>query len=114
MQNLKKTFIHNGAIRVENPGVVIGLGEGWTHMKTNGQQMWKISKKDPYPDHLALVPGRPIGQVIRGGHHTEAVKLMAAELEKEEEAYWCYHVLLPGKSLIFLSLTCLSNNAENY
>ena len=81
---LKDIFIHNSAIRIENPGVVIGLGEGWTQMKTDGQQMWKISKKDPHPDHLALVSSRPIGQVIWGGHCTKVIKQMAAELEKED------------------------------
>ena len=44
-----------------------------------------------------------IGQVIRGGHRTKAIKLYSDKEDKLEENFWLYTVFIPG-NIIYLSL----------
>jgi hypothetical protein len=93
---LKESFETKGIMRGENMGVVIGLGDGWANMKNNGPLPCMITDKFPHLPHLTSSDGQ-IAQVIRGGHRTQAIKEYAEELDKPEENYWLYTVLVPGK-----------------
>ena len=65
---LKDDFIRIGIHRLENPGVVIGMGEDWNYMKKNTPKHMFINQSSPHLNRLALTPGGKIGQVLRGGH----------------------------------------------
>jgi hypothetical protein len=99
VQLLKEEFKNKGIFRVENSGVVIGLGEGWNQMKNNGPVPFMINPTCPHLSHLSTTPNGPIAEVIRGGHRTEAVKTYATESNQPEESYWYYTVLIPGMIL---------------
>ena len=82
--------------RIENPGIIIGLGEEWLDMKKKGPGHIFISLSCPHLSRLSLIPGGPIGQIIRGSHRTAAVKLFFSREENIGQNYWVYNVLVPG------------------
>jgi hypothetical protein len=93
---LRNEFETKGIFREENPAVVVGLGEGWMHMKNNGPFHYKITKSSSFLQHLSASSKGPIAQVLRGGHRTKVV-LDYSEANKSDEGYWFYQVFLPGK-----------------
>ena len=95
---LKDAFKDIGIFRGDNPGVIIGLGSGWLQMKNTGPVPYKITDTCPHLSLLSSEENGPIGQVIRGGHRTEAIKRFAAEFNSPDENYWLYKVLIPGIS----------------
>ena len=50
----------------------------------------------------------PICEIVHGGHWTEAVKQISQMPGKEDEGYWYYQVLLPGKQIMSISLFIFS------
>lgn len=98
---LRKSFEDSAIERIENPGVVIGLGEGWLRMKYTGPDNYMISMSSPHLDILSTTPNGPIGQIIRGGHRTAAIKDYAKRNPGRFENFWCYQVLVPGVCSIF-------------
>jgi hypothetical protein len=98
VKNLKGKFEASGILRTENPGVVIGLGQGWNNMKNRGPHNYMISESSPHLSRLSLHDNGPIGQVIRGGHRTAAIKNLSLHSIPPcpQENYWYYQVLLPG------------------
>jgi hypothetical protein len=95
--DLVNDFETGGISRLENPGVVIGLGLGWNLMKNYTPDKYKITTTCTHLSHLSSTSGGPIGQVIRGGHRTEAIRQFSKLPENSEERYWLYEVLVPGK-----------------
>ena len=96
IDSLLQEFKDRGVLRSEYPGVVIGLGAGWMNMKNTGNNPYKITKNNEFLYHLSINNNvSPIAQVIRGNHHTEAIKTYAADEKKPEESYWLYKVLIP-------------------
>ena len=95
--SLSFMFETSGVNREENPGVVIGLGEGWNKMKNNGPEKYRITPEFEHLHKLSLEPNGPIASVIRGGHRTEAMRIFTKDNEDKSDAYWCYNVLLPSK-----------------
>src|SRR6202044_3171792 len=66
--SLKNDFDTKGVNRTDNPGVVIGLGQGWNHLKNNSGEVYRIDTTCPHL-HLLTQPGNMnIGQIIRGNH----------------------------------------------
>ena len=102
MQKLCSDFVNQGVSRIENPGVIIGLGEGWLDMKKKGPGHIFISSSCPHLSRLSLIPGRPIGQIIHGSHQTAAVKLFSSREENTGQNYWVYNILVPGELRTFL------------
>jgi hypothetical protein len=96
VDRLVKDFNERGIFKAEHPGVVIGLGEGWNHMKHQKALPYMISPTSPHLSNLSLTSNGPIGQVIRGDHRTAAIKKYAEERNEPEESYWLYRVLVPG------------------
>ena len=97
VKNLSESFLAMGIHRLDNPGVVIGLGEGWYEMKKNTQRQMLITKDSPHLLHLALKENGPIGQIIRGGHRTKAMShLSSNSVDHKAYDYWYYQVLVPG------------------
>lgn len=94
--------------RTENAGVVIGLGEGWNKLKNTGEVVYRISKDSPMLKDLSIGSGGAIGQVIRGGHRTEAVRRLSKMPDMGEEGYWYYQVLVPSKCSINISYHLLN------
>ena len=99
VQRLVKDFEVQGILRTENPGVVIGVVEGWMKLKNLGGHIYKISKNFPLLSVLNLseCPHCSIAQVIRGGHRTSAARYFSDKPEHSKERYWLYQVLVPGK-----------------
>lgn len=95
VDKLRDEFENGIMQRSENAGVVIGLGEGWKELKNVGGKAYRITKDCPLLSQLSV--GGKIGQVIRGGHRTGAVRQM-----DESEQYWYYQVLLPSKCFILI------------
>lgn len=92
------SLFESGTIqRSENAGVVIGLGEGWNKLKNIGPIAYRITQDCSLVDDLSIGSGGAIGQVIRGGHRTEAVRRLSQMPEMGEEGYWYYQVLVPSK-----------------
>jgi hypothetical protein len=102
VQKLCNDFMNQGVSRIENPGVIIGLGEGWLDMKKKCPGHILISSSCPHLSQLSLIPGGPIGQIIRGSHRTAAVKLFSSREENVGQNYWAYNVLVPGELWTFL------------
>jgi hypothetical protein len=113
VEELVDDFEKRGADRIENSGVVIGLGEGWTEMKNSSPIKYRIRNTFPFLDKLALSTGGPIGQVIRGGHRTQAIKEFSALPGHSDEGYWLYEVLLPSKSICLLYIYIYINLFSN-
>lgn len=106
VKELREGFEKFGIHRMDSPGVVIGLGDGWLQMKNNGPNCYKISKTSPHVHLLAAEPGGPIAHIIRGGHRTEAIRNYSRYPDNTNfsQNFWMYHVLVPGLSnFIFLS-----------
>ena len=102
LDTLLQEFKARGVLRSENPGVVIGLGAGWMHMKNTSPNPLKITKNTEFIYHLSTNNEvSPIAQVIRGNHRTEAIKMYAADEKKPEESYWLYKVLIPCTFFFF-------------
>jgi hypothetical protein len=97
-------FSSTGIFRTESPGVIIGLGEGWNHMRNGTPTPYKISKSSPHLKHLAKSSGGPIGQIIRGNHHTEAIRRFSSHPLNFNQNFWCYHVLVPGEYILIICL----------
>ena len=97
---LHDQFTNQGILRDQNPGVVIGNGPGWMKIKTS--HAYKITSQCSFLSELRLSPGGPIGQVIRGGHRTKAIKLYSDKKQEPEENFWLYTVFIPG-NIIYLS-----------
>ena len=99
VQILKKNFEETGIRRTDNPGVVIGLGEGWYSMKNSGPHNYMISDSSPHLGQLRTTSEGPIGQIIRGGHRTAAIRNLSRDVNasRSHENYWYYRVLLPGR-----------------
>ena len=95
VNKLKDDFLNVGILRIENPGVVIGLGEGWYQMKKDNPRHVLISPNCSHLDQLNIIPGGAIGQVLRGGHRTAAIKSFGEE--NPGHGFWYYDVLIPGK-----------------
>jgi hypothetical protein len=105
IQRLRKDFLNRGILRIANPGVVIGLGDGWYNMKKDTQKHMMIDPQSPHLTHLSNTPNGPIGQIIRGGHRTRAVESLAKHTEGfEDHDYWYYNVLIPGMFSVILYL----------
>ena len=102
VENLKNDFERKGILRRECPGVVIGLGAGWLNMKNTGPVPYRITNSSLHLHRLSLSPNGPIGQVIRGGHRTEAIRHLSRLPDQSQENYWFYEVLIPGKLLFLL------------
>jgi hypothetical protein len=100
---LFNNFSHVGIFRTQFPGVVISLGDGWTHMLNTGPKPYKISKSSPHLHHLSTTLGGPIAQIIRGNHRTEAIQKYSRQPLYFHENFWCYNVLLPSMS-VFIDL----------
>ena len=70
-KTLTNHFMNKGIFRLENPRVVIGLGDGWLDMlRGHKHGHIRITSTSPHLSRLALTPGGKIGQVIHGGHRT--------------------------------------------
>lgn len=97
---LLEDFEKMGVLRVESPGVVIGLGNGWLDMKNSGPHAYRITTSCDHLNQLSTTQGGPIGQIIRGGHRTAAIKQFSKSLNADQisQNFWYYHVLIPGKS----------------
>jgi hypothetical protein len=100
VEKLSESFKTCGIHRMNSPGVVIGLGNGWLQMKNRGSHFIKITKSSPHIHRLAAEPGGPVAHVIRGGHRTEAIRRYALSSKHfySYEDFWLYHVLAPGVS----------------
>ena len=99
---LVKDFNERGIFKEEHPGVVIGIGEGWDHMKHQKALPYMISPTSPHLSNLSLTSNSPISQVICGDHRTAAIKRYAEKRNEPEESYWLYRVLIPGIFFIVL------------
>lgn len=99
---LLEEFKKLGVLRSECPGVVIGLGEGWLDMKYRDPPAYMITPSFFHLDRLSLFPGGPIGQIIRGGHRTAAIKRFSnsTDLNLSSQNFWFYNVLIPGMSYL--------------
>jgi hypothetical protein len=97
LNTLQKAFEAQGVLRTENSAVVIGLGEGWYHMKKNNPNSYRITKSCSFLSKLQTKPSGPIAQVIRGGHRTATIKNYSSQEGREDEGYWYYTVLVPGQ-----------------
>lgn len=96
---LREDFQLKGILRVENPGVVIGMGSGWLSMKKNTPFHMLINEKSEHRDKLSLITGGPIGQIIRGGHRSAAITSYCENtINDMDHNYWLYNVLVPGMS----------------
>ena len=110
--HLVNDFQNMGIFCLESPGVVVGFGEGWLHMKNSGPHPYMISSTSPLHHHLSTRPGGPIDQIIQGGHHTTVIKHFSSLTFHSEENFLYYRVLMPGShkcftlfSLCFFQLT---------
>ena len=103
IQKLLNSYEEQGPQRLEHPGVIIGLGQGWNDFKNTGPHFYRIRATMPSLEYFCGgTSGKgPIGQVIRGGHRTEAVKRFSELPGKADEGYWCFNVLVPSKSKSF-------------
>ena len=100
VDSLVESFESGVIQRTKNAEVVIGLGEGWSKLKNTGEVIYRISKSSSIIKDLSICSGGAIGQIIRGGHPTEAVRQLFKLPKMGEENYWYYQVLLPSKSFI--------------
>lgn len=96
VENLVVKLETEGIRREENPGAIIGLGEGWYNMKKNMPGRMLIHTTSPHLHHLQKTTGGPIGEVIRGGHRTAAIRNISAKNKNPGMNYWIYEVLVPG------------------
>ena len=103
VSQLREDFERLGIHRMESPGVVIGLGEGWLQMKNPGPQLYRISNMSPHKHLLATQPEGPIAEIIRGGHRTEAIRVHSTQPDSSDpqQDFWLYNVLAPGSSSFF-------------
>jgi hypothetical protein len=103
IEELGKRFKKVGVLHTKYPGVVIGLGNGWYNMKNSGPNPYYISKSCPHLHLLSSSPQGHIGQIIRGGHRTEAIRLYSRSqgTHNVQENFWCYNVLVPGTPFIY-------------
>ena len=62
--SLAYSFQVNGVMREENPDVVIGLGEGWNHMKNAGPVKYRITPEFEHLHIISLKHNGPIALVI--------------------------------------------------
>jgi len=99
VKQLCEDFETIGIHRMDHPGVVIGLGEGWHQMKNNGPHCYRISKDSSHLHLLATEQKGPIGQVIRGGHRTNAIRnySLYPDNANAHQNFWLYNVLAPGQ-----------------
>lgn len=97
VQQLRDDFLKKGIHRLENAGVVIGLGEGWHQMKKHTPKHVFVSNSSPHLHRLSTTAGGPIAQIIRGGHRTAAAKLLSNSPDHTGNDYWYYNVLIPSK-----------------
>jgi hypothetical protein len=97
VNNLQGCLESQGVLRTEHPAVVIGLGEGWNHMRKNKPLSYRIRKSCSFLSKLQAEPSGPIARVIRGGHRTESIKNYSKEEGRADQAYWYYTVLVPGE-----------------
>jgi hypothetical protein len=97
--NLIERFEKSGIRRVQNKGVVIGVGEGWYDMKKNVKHHIFISPTSPHCNRLNAYRNGPIGQIIRGGHRTLAIRDFSKSRKCPEQNYWMYDVYIPGMCL---------------
>ena len=56
-------------------------------MKNNGPTPFMINLTSSHLSRLSKYSGRPIAQVIHGGHRTEAIKKYANKQNQPEENY---------------------------
>lgn len=97
VRDLRNSFDSKGLLRMEHPGVVIGLGDGWNEMKNGGPHHYMISNSCPHLSRLSATGNGPIGQIIRGNHRTAAIRSYARNQDTNAgQNYWYYQVLLPG------------------
>lgn len=99
--NLRNDFGDMGILRVDHPGVVIGLGDGWNDMKNNTPNHYMISPSSPHLNLLSTTAGGPIAQIIRGKHRTAAIKSLSKASSNPSQNYWFYQVLLPSMSFSY-------------
>ena len=98
IQTLQQSFTETGIRRAENPGVVIGLGNGWLSMKNNHPVPIMITSSFPYLDKLQGESNSAIGEIIRGNHRTIAMWQLSEQQQENDryEPFWLYKVLIPG------------------
>ena len=103
--SLVEEFERFGVQLVEHPGVVIGLGDGWYEMKKTKPKHVRIASSSPHLNRLRNpdISDQFIGQVIRGGHRTEAIKRYTKKYDNIHQSLWYYNVLIPCK-VFFLYL----------
>lgn len=99
---LTHQFETKGILREAHPGVVVGNGPGWNHLKNMTPINYRITRTCSHLDKLSLHPGKAIGQVIRGHHRTAAIRSYSKEIQDDTESYWLYNVLIPGLFFCFL------------
>ena len=99
LKDLKGDFERNGIDRADHEGVVIGIGNGWDWMKHNDPTPYRITEAFSYLDKLRSTESCDgcIGHIICGGHRKEAIWRYAEIPGNENEGYWQYKVLCPGK-----------------
>ena len=103
VQALKEDFGKRGIFRTDNPGVVIGLGQGWNSLRNTGPEVYTINQSCPHLHLLSRSDSGPIGQIIRGNHRTEAVHHHAQTTFQPGESYWYYNVLVPGLFIFLIN-----------
>lgn len=103
VKSLVNDFETFGVQLVEHPGVVIGLGDGWYDMKKMKPKMVRISASSPHLDRLCNpeISDKFIGQVIRGGHRTAAIRSYTNQKNLFHLRLWYYHVLIPCTVFLF-------------
>lgn len=104
---LEKEFERVGCNCAEHPGVVIGLGEGWYDMKKTDPKPIRIATSSPHLGRLRTSEDGVIGQIIRGGHRTAAIKLYTNRRNLSHKCCWYYQVLIPCTGCLFFSLECI-------
>ena len=94
-----------GILRAEHPGVVIGLGDGWYHMKKNTPKNIMITATSPHLKYLSATKNGPIGEIIKGGHRCAAMTFISKNYSKfTNKNFWDFEVLVPGMALFLLLL----------
>jgi hypothetical protein len=93
---LEEKFRNEGIRRTENVGVIIGLGEGWNQLNKTTREPIYISHTSPHINRLSKPGTNIIGQVIRGGHRTLAIRKFSKAIDHPEQNFWLYEVYIPG------------------
>jgi hypothetical protein len=113
IEALQQSFANTGIRRAENPGVVIGLGNGWHNMKNSHPVPVMITPGFSHLYQLQIDGEGPVGEIIRGNHRTIAMQCFSQQQEQEDlsEPFWLYRVLITGE-LLYTKLVydeCLFN-----